>query len=105
METYCYNEKIIINKPSLMRHRIMSYVFSILQQEDFRGLSISKLCTDLGISRTTFYEHFGCKREVFLEVFEMFWNKVVKATEGLSYEDSMEFTIGYIHEIGKYFVI
>lgn len=96
MDTYYDLDLLKPNKRSLMRYKILSYTLEQLARPDFGGISVSKLCKDLGISRTSFYENFSCRRDLFAQVLKSFWDDMVVRHEGMPYREAIERTVDYI---------
>lgn len=96
MDTYYDLDLLKTNKRSLMRYKILSYTLEQLSRPDFSGLSISGLCKTLGISRTSFYENFSCRRDLFAQALKSLWDELADRHQGLSYRESIVRTVDFI---------
>lgn len=96
MDTYYSSDLLQMNKRSLMQYRILCYAIEQLKNPEFSGISVSRLCKDLKISRTSFYENFTCRRDLFLQVLKGFWDETAEHNGASSYRESLAYTINYI---------
>lgn len=98
METFACLEPVLTNKPSLMRYKIITHVIANFENEDSDKISVTNLCRNLEISRTTFYENFNCKNELLMQIINYFWEDIVKNTSEMPYDEAMAFTMQYIYK-------
>lgn len=103
MNSLVVDDEIRKQKPSLTKYRIIKYTLGRLEEVDFRFITINNLCEDLEISRTTFYDNFRSKRDLFVQVIKHFQTEAFSEIRSLSYEAAILRMVDYIDENRKIF--
>ena len=64
-------EKAILSKDNFIHNSIKDAFLQLLLKKDYMQITITDLCKYAGVSRGTFYTHFGNIGQVVEEVFQM----------------------------------
>lgn len=63
------------------REAIVEAMIRVAGSKGYLATSVADVLTEAGVSRTTFYKHFGDKRECFLAAYDMAIERVLEAAE------------------------
>lgn len=66
-------EKAILSKDNFIHNSIKDAFLQLLLKKDYMQITITDLCKYAGVSRGTFYTHFGNIGQVVEEVFQMLY--------------------------------
>lgn len=66
-------EKVILSKDNFIHNSIKDAFLQLLLKKDYMQITITDLCKYAGVSRGTFYTHFGNIGQVVEEVFQMLY--------------------------------
>jgi AcrR family transcriptional regulator len=67
-----------VNKGDATRERIMDRAFQLASRDGLSGLSIGRLASELGLSKSGLFAHFGSKEELELEVLRVAAHRFVE---------------------------
>ena len=74
------NSKPNLNNPRSLRKRsaILKSATQLFLQKNYSEISMDEVCQHAEVSKRTLYNHFPTKKELFMEVLQLEWEKLLK---------------------------
>lgn len=90
------NQRVVLTK-----HMLKSALFRIVSAKHISNVTVSELCAEAGINRSTFYRHYEYPKDVLLEVLSDFFANIIKkfeTVEPMDMEKYMELFFDFVKE-------
>lgn len=92
------------------KRALRASVFKLQKKKTLSEISVSELCKDAGVNRTTFYKHYQIPEDIYHEFIDEVYQEansifLISLNEGASLEDAFTQFFTFLYNNRKYFVM